>query len=77
MAVPAPTPDRWSRWFFRLVQLVGLALGVNEALGRGRPWVLLFSGALILGAIGLRIMLRGAAVLVDTAVKETDPTQRG
>lgn len=72
MAAPIPRPDYWSRWFFRLVQAVGLALGVHESLGRGRLSVLLFSGALILGAVGVRMLVRGLAELANAADKEPE-----
>jgi hypothetical protein len=39
-------------------------------MGRGRPVVLLFAGALILGAAGVRILLRGLSELAEAAEKE-------
>lgn len=69
MAVSPPRSDPWSRWFFRAVQMVGLALGVHEALGAGRPYVLLFCGALILGAAGLRFILLGVGEVSKRAAE--------
>lgn len=73
MTATAPLPsEAWAKWFFRLVQFVGLGVGVHESLGDGRPFVLLFAGALILGAIGLRALLRGAVQVIDPAAKEQE-----
>lgn len=72
MAVSPSRPDYWSRWFFRLVQVVGLAIGIHETLGPGRLFVLLFAGALILGAVGVRILLRGVTELAQAAEREAD-----
>ena len=57
--------DRWNRNFTRLVQLLGLGLGVHEAAwpNGGRGSVLLYSAALIIGPQGLRLLLRGAGAL--------------
>lgn len=77
MVAHVPPPDRWSRWFFRLVQGTGLALGVHEGLGAGRPFVMLFAGALILGAVGVRILIRGVSELSEAANREVDREQRG
>lgn len=69
MAAPTPRPDYWTRWFFRLVQLVGLALFILEARGAGRPYVLLFCMALILGAAGVRFTLSGLSELAQKATE--------
>lgn len=65
MAVSSPRPDRWSRWFFRLVQVTGWGLGIHEVLGPGRATVLMFCGALILGSVGVRAMVRGVVELAQ------------
>lgn len=63
-------PDRWNRWFTRLVQLTGLLLGVHEALMAhgGRSTVFLYSAALILGPQGVRLMIRGLRSLGEGEV---------
>lgn len=72
MTATVPRPDYWSRWFFRLVQVVGVAIAVHEVLGAGRPFVLLFAGALILGAVGVKTLVMGIAELADAAAKEAE-----
>lgn len=70
MAVSSPRPDAWSRWFFRLVQTVGLLLFAHEALGPGRAPVMLFSAGLILGAVGIKALLHAIVDLAEAASKE-------
>jgi len=67
---PTPKPtDRWSLWFFRLVQTVGLAIGVYEVkfTAHAQISVLLYSAALILGSFGLKLLLHGAQTVVSAA----------
>ncbi len=54
------TPDRWNTAYFRIVQVVGLALIVYEAvLTRGGRWpLLLVYLAMITGPEGIRWVLR-------------------
>ena len=62
--------DRWSIWFTRIVQLVGLLIVITEQvavllLGRHpEPWLLLVAVAMMLGGLGLRLILRGATGLL-------------
>lgn len=52
--------------------MAGLALGLHEGLGKGRASVLLFSAALILGAIGVRALVRGATEIVNSTAREQE-----
>lgn len=72
MAAPVTRPDAWSRWFFRAVQVSGWGLAIHEALGAGRPFVLLFSGAMILGSVGVRAVVRGAAEFAQQTQEEDE-----
>lgn len=63
--MPAPKkssvqPDRWTVWFFRIVQVAGLALILFEALAKDkdRPYLLLVASAMMLGSVGMNMMLR-------------------
>jgi hypothetical protein len=66
--VTAPTAsdagqqDRWTLWFFRIVQVVGLAIIIEQLIvGQGkedRPWILLIGLAMLLGAFGIQLGLR-------------------
>lgn len=66
---PPPTtttpPDWWYRWFWRAVNVVGVVLVVREAflsrdMGAGPSWPILLVGlALILGAAGVQLFLKG------------------
>ena len=68
MSTPA---DRWSIWFTRLVQLVGLLIVVAEQAAvllwdrKPEPWLLLVAVAMMLGGLGLRLILRGAGGLLN------------
>lgn len=55
-----PTPDRWTVWFFRAVQLVGLCLIIYEARfnDHDRPYLLLVASAMMLGSVGMSMILR-------------------
>lgn len=70
MAGPTPPipADRWSRWWNRISQVSGLAIIFYEVIGYGEHAsfvVLLFASAMMLGAAGLRILIRGATAIVD------------
>lgn len=58
-------------WFTRAMQLVGLLLVVTEQVAvlfmdrEPEPWLLLVSVAMMLGGLGLRLILRGAAQMLD------------
>lgn len=69
------TLDRWSVWFNRVSQVAGLVLVAYEVSGPENPFALLFAGAMMLGPVGLRLMLRGASgLLADAADKlEEEP----
>ena len=56
-----PPVDRWSLWFGRLVQICGLALILYEALAEhsDRPYLLLVAMAMMVGATGLRLVIKG------------------
>lgn len=58
-----PVTDRWQLWFFRLVQATGWAGIIYEAVFKNadRPWLLLWFGAMILGARGLDLIARVVA----------------
>lgn len=60
LAPPAPRPDRWGASFFKLVQVSGLATFLYEAFVEqiDRPWLLLCSMGMMLGAIGLQAAVR-------------------
>lgn len=70
--------DRWSKWFTRLVQLVGLAMIVVQQaavylLGRDpQPWLLLVAMAMILGGWGLRQAIRGMSGLLGGVTDRKD-----
>ena len=68
-ASQAHPQDRWSLWFTRLMQLVGLGIVVYETLvvQSDRPWLLLVAVAMMLGGQGLRLLLRGARGLMEEA----------
>lgn len=53
-------PDRFTVWFFRAVQIMGLALIVYEALAadKDRPYLLLVASAMMLGSVGMNMILR-------------------
>lgn len=57
---PARSPDRWGSSFFKLVQVSGLATFLYEAFveKNDRPWLLLCSMGMMLGAIGLQALVR-------------------
>jgi hypothetical protein len=62
---PAPPlwqTDSWSIWFSRLIQVVGLALVIYEALAEhsDRPVLLLVATSMMLGGVGLQLVLRWA-----------------
>lgn len=63
--------DRWSTWFTRVVQTVGLVMVMVQAgavylLDREpEPWLLLVAVAMMLGGYGLRLILRGATGLTN------------
>lgn len=59
---PATPTDPWSIWFSRLIQIVGLALVIYEALveENDRPWLLLIAAAMMLGGVGLQLLVRWA-----------------
>jgi hypothetical protein len=69
---PTPPPDRWSLWFTRLMQLVGLGIVCYETIvvQRDRPWLLLVAVAMMIGAQGLRLLLRGARGIMEEAGHE-------
>lgn len=62
--------DRWSRWFTRTMQVVGLLMIVTQAAAvyvGGRhpePWLLLVAMAMMLGGVGLQLILRGMSGLL-------------
>ena len=64
--------DRWSKWFTRTVQAVGLLMVVTQAAAvylldrEPEPWLLLVAVAMMLGGYGLRLILRGASGVLDT-----------
>lgn len=60
MTKETSTTDLWSLWFNRIVQIVGLALVVYEALfaKTDRPFLFILLGAMMLGSLGIRIFVR-------------------
>ena len=56
----APTPsDPWSVWFFRAVQVIGVAMVVyQQVLQKSDPWLLLVATAMMLGGLGLQLIAR-------------------
>ena len=65
------TGDRWTLWFTRLVQLVGLLIVITEQVAvlvfdrDPEPWLLLVAVAMMLGGLGLRMVLRGASAILS------------
>ena len=63
--------DRWSKWFTRTVQTVGLLMVIVQAAAvylldrEPEPWLLLVAVAMMLGGYGLRLILRGASGVLD------------
>ncbi len=52
-------PDPWSVWFFRLVQVTGLASFIYELLFEkaDRPYILLVGLAMMLGGAGIQLIV--------------------
>lgn len=71
------TQDRWSKWFTRAMQTVGLLMIITQAVAvyfgdhKPQPWLLLVAVAMMLGGYGLRMILRGASgILSDDTEKK-------
>lgn len=63
----------WTRWFTRLQQLAGLGLVISERLAaHAQAWLLLTGCAMMLGATGLQLMIRGAAALLGAIGSEVE-----
>lgn len=62
-----PPTDLWTRWWNRVSQIAGLGIIVYESIfaAHAQFIVLLFAAAMMLGAAGLRILVRGAANLLE------------
>lgn len=55
----ASTPDRWSTWFSRAMQLVGLCMVVfQQATYKSDPWLLLIAAGMMLGGLGLQLIVK-------------------
>lgn len=76
MTLPRPyiSTEGWTRWWNRISQISGLGIIIYESIfaAHAQFVVLLFAAAMMLGAAGLRILVRGAANLLEEP-KEHDP----
>lgn len=75
MAAPVPliSAETWSRWWNRVSQVSGLGLIVFEALHeKPSGLVMLFGAAMMLGAAGLRLLVRGAISFATDAAQGHD-----
>jgi hypothetical protein len=76
MSVPTPhTADRWTVWWNRLSQVAGLGIMIFEVVRYGEHVdfvVMLFAAAMMLGGVGLRILVRGAASMMEHESEDSD-----
>lgn len=76
MTLPQPliSTEGWTRWWNRISQIAGLGIIVYESVfaERAQFIVLLFAAAMMLGGAGLRILVRGAASLVEETKTEDE-----
>lgn len=69
MGIDIPsTSDPWSLWFWRIVQIIGLFVFLEQvAVGGGarpdRPWILLIACAMMLGGFGMVTLIRAVTRL--------------
>lgn len=64
------TTDLWTKWFTRIIQLIGAGTFVEQVVvgqltEEDRPWILLISVAMMLGAQGLRMFLKGILNVIE------------
>lgn len=70
MGLDAPSRnDPWSIWFWRIVQIIGLIVFLEQVIVSGsttrpdRPWILIFAMAMMLGGYGMVTLIRAVVRL--------------
>jgi hypothetical protein len=64
MGIDIPSrEDPWTIWFWRVVQIVGLLVFLEQVVVGGgarpdRPWILLIACAMMLGGFGMVTLIR-------------------